>query len=163
MRIPPLAIGVLAVIALSNSHAQAQPAAACPRTTASGRILGKPFPASEDWYGSETLAVMLPPQGVWRGMGSAHRDRDKLFWWSFGFTPGSGSKPKVTGRKLDDTSTVANISRVTNAYAESLGGWTMLVAVEFPSAGCWEIAGEYVGQKLTFVVEVVADDVRDGT
>jgi hypothetical protein len=163
MKTPPLVIVLLAGFALSTSQAQAQLAAACPRTTASGEILGKPFPASEHWYGSETLAVMLPPNGMWRGMGSAHHYRDKLFWWSFGFTPGSESKLKVTGRKLDDTSAAANISRVTSAYASSLGGWTMLVAVEFPNAGCWEIAGEYLGQKLTFVVEVVADDVRHDT
>ena len=34
----------------------------------------------------------------------------------------------------------------------------MLVAVELPVAGCWEITGEYLGQKLSFVVEVRADD-----
>jgi hypothetical protein len=162
MKIAPLAIIVLAVIAPSNSNAEAQPSAACLRTAASGRILGKPFPPSENWYGSETLAVMLPPQGIWRG-GTAYHYRGKLFWWSFGFAPGSESNLKVTGRKLDGSSTEANISTVTNAYAESLGGWTMLVAVEFPSAGCWEIAGEYLGQKLTFVIEVVADDVRHDT
>jgi hypothetical protein len=32
----------------------------------------------------------------------------------------------------------------------------MLVAVEFPSAGCWEITGEYLGQKLSFVVEAAS-------
>jgi hypothetical protein len=39
-----------------------------------------------------------------------------------------------------------------------LGGWTMLVMVEFPSAGCWKITGEYLGQVLDFVVEVQADE-----
>jgi hypothetical protein len=30
----------------------------------------------------------------------------------------------------------------------------MLVAVEFPSIGCWEISGEYKGQRLSFIVDV---------
>jgi hypothetical protein len=34
----------------------------------------------------------------------------------------------------------------------------MLVMVEFPSAGCWKITGEYLGQVLDFVVEVQADE-----
>jgi hypothetical protein len=29
----------------------------------------------------------------------------------------------------------------------------MLMLVEFPSAGCWELTGEFRGQQLSFVVE----------
>jgi hypothetical protein len=39
----------------------------------------------------------------------------------------------------------------------------MLVAVEFPSSGCWEITGEYLGQKLGFVVEVSAAAAQSST
>ena len=127
---------------------------ACLTTVPSGSILGEPFPASETWYGSETLAVMLPVDGVWRGMGPKHNYRDKLFWWSYGFSPGPESNLVVKGRRLDGESPAADISRTTNAHSSSLGGWTMLVAVEFPTAGCWEITGEYLGQKLAFIVAV---------
>ena len=34
-------------------------------------------------------------------------------------------------------------------------GWTMLTGIDFPSPGCWEITGEYLGQILTFVVRTV--------
>jgi hypothetical protein len=34
------------------------------------------------------------------------------------------------------------------------GGWAMLVMVEFPAIGCWELTGEYKGQTLSFVVQV---------
>lgn len=34
-------------------------------------------------------------------------------------------------------------------------GWLMLTGIDFPSTGCWEISGEYLGQSLTFVVETV--------
>jgi hypothetical protein len=126
----------------------------CLTTTPAGQIFGKPFPSSDRWYGSESLAVMLPQDGIWRGMGPEHHYRDKLFWWSYGFKPGGESNFKVSARNLSDSSLAAEISAPTNAHAPSLGGWTMLVAVEFPTAGCWEITGDYLGQRLSFVVEV---------
>ncbi len=138
--------------------AQAADGAACPRTLGTSDMLGKPFPSSARWYGSETLAVILRPDGIWRGMGPSHNFRDKLFWWSQGFKPGLESNLKVTGKRLDANSPPADISDATNAKAESLGGWAMLVGVEFPSAGCWQITGNYFGQELSFVVEVRADD-----
>jgi hypothetical protein len=39
-----------------------------------------------------------------------------------------------------------------------LNKWRMLVGVDFPDPGCWEITGEYLGQTLTFVVETVSGD-----
>lgn len=132
----------------------AQTDGTCARTPPSGQIFSKPYPASDNWYGTEALAVILPPDGIWRGMGPAHHYRNKLFWWSYGFKPGSESKMKVTGRRLDGNSPPANVSNVSSAYSPSLGGWTMLVAVEFPGPGCWEIAGQYLGQELKFVVEI---------
>jgi hypothetical protein len=156
----PRLLVLLAVAVYQISCAQAGESAACPKTVASGDIFGKHFPSSERWYGSETLAVLLPPGSNWRGMGPEHNYRDKLFWWSLGFKPGTESELRVTGRRLDGDSPAVDVSRTTNAYAASLGGWTMLVGVEFPSAGCWEIVGDYLGQRLSFVVEVVADDER---
>lgn len=133
---------------------RAEEAGACLVTLPSGVALGEPFPASENWYGSESLAVILPPGGVWMGMGGERRYRNKLFWWSHGYRPGGESNMMVRGRRLDGDSPPADISPTTNAHSPSLGGWAMLVAVEFPSAGCWEITGEYLGQKLSFVVSV---------
>jgi hypothetical protein len=34
----------------------------------------------------------------------------------------------------------------------------MLVGIDFPSLGCWQIAAEYLGQSLTFVVKTVDDE-----
>ena len=111
---------------------------------------------SESWFGSDTLAVMLPPEGVWRGMGPEYHYRNKLFWWSAGFKPGSESNMKVTGRRLDGKSAPANVSTTSSACSPSLGGWAMLVAVEFPGPGYWENAGRYLGQELKFMVEIPA-------
>ena len=159
MQLPGFSGLVLAVALLAVSPTLAQEISHCPKTLPSGDIFGKPFPSSDSWYGAETLAVMLRPDGIWRGMGPQHRFRDKLFWWSLGFKPGMESNLEVTARRLDASSSPADVSPPTNAHAPDLGGWTMLVAVEFPTAGCWEITGRYLGQALSFVVEVRADEV----
>jgi hypothetical protein len=93
-------------------------------------------------------------------MGPERNYRDKLFLWSYGFKPGQESQLSVSGRKVADSRAVANISNATNAHASDLGGWTMLVAVEFPEPGCWELTATYLGQTLKFIVEVVADPPR---
>lgn len=142
---------IVLALAATSAHAES-----CTPTPPSGEVLGKPFPASDRWYGTEALAVMLPPKGIWRGMGPTYHYRDKLFWWSSGYEPFRESELKVTGRRLDGKASPANITTVSGAYSPSLGGWAMLVAVEFPAPGCWEIAGRYLGQDLRFVVEVVA-------
>jgi hypothetical protein len=157
MKLRALMVTSTVVATALTSRANAEPDNACLTTAPSGSILGEPFPVSERWYGSEALAVMLPPDGVWRGMGPKHRYRDKLFWWSYGFSPGSESHLVVRGRRLDGESPAADISKTTNAHSPSLGGWTMLVGVEFPSDGCWEITGEYLGQRLSFVVAVASE------
>ena len=135
---------------MSKAHS----AEACPRTLATTPLSASPFPSSDAWYGSEKLAVVLPKDGLWRGMGPEKNYRDKLFWWSRGFKPGSESELTVSARRLDADSSPATISKPSNASSKSLGGWTMLVMVEFPSAGCWEITGKYLGHELTAVVEV---------
>jgi hypothetical protein len=149
-------------ILFAPSASQAANGGACPRTLGSRDLLGKPFPSSALWYGSEALAVILRPDGIWRGMGPSFNYRDKLFWWSHGFQPGLESNLKVIGKRLDADAPPANISSTTNAKAESLGGWAMLVGVEFPSAGCWQITGSYLGQELSFVVEVRANVPASG-
>jgi hypothetical protein len=154
MKTYALLIGSVFAVSGLASPASAEEANACLATMPSGATLGEPFPASENWYGSETLAVQLPPNGIWRGMGSANRYRDKLFWWSYNIQPGAETGLTVQGRRLDSDAPPADVSRTTNARWPGSGGWTMLVAVEFPSSGCWEITGEYLGQKLAFIVSV---------
>src|SRR5262245_56413915 len=93
---------------------QALPAE-CPRTLASGTSLGKPFPESENWFGSEALAVILPADGIWWGMGPQYHYRNKLFWWSTGFRPGMESNLIVKGKRLDGKSPPADITTASSA------------------------------------------------
>lgn len=158
MRHQLCAMLLAALAALATlSPASAAPRPDCPVTIPTAGLLGKPFPSSDHWYGSETLAVMLRPEGIWRGMGSQYRYRDKLFWWSHGFKPGLESNLRVSAKRVDGESPPAWVSRTTNAGSGDDSWWAMLVLVEFPSAGCWEITGDYLGQRLSFVVDVRAD------
>jgi len=111
------------------------------------------FPTAVNWYGTDALAVLTSSDGSWLGLGPEYDYREKLWWYSADFQPGMESQMTVTGRRLDGDSPPARISRTTNAQGMEGGGWSMLMLVEFPSAGCWELTGEFQGQRLTFVVE----------
>lgn len=127
----------------------------CPVSAGSDRTLGPPFPESENWYGSEALAVILPNDGIWGVTGPTARIAVKLFIWSVGFEPGMESNLAVKIENLNRQPNDALVKGVTNAKAESLGGWTMLAGLDFPSSGCWRITAAYLGQSLSFVVETV--------
>ena len=138
-----------------SDHALAENGGNCPVTLGTDEFLGPPFPESENWCGSEGRAVMVPGNRAWGTTGPNALIAVKLFWWSAGFKPGMESNLKVYIRNLDGKPNDAVVSDPTNAHAESLGGWTMLTGIDFPSAGCWEISGAYLGQALTFVIETV--------
>lgn len=153
-----VALGLITFLLLGisqSAQASADRDLDCPITFGSPRLLGPPFPKSENWYGSEALAVMVPGEDAWRTTKPGARLAVRLFWWSAGFEPGMESNLKISVRNISGKATDAVVSVPTNAYAESLGGWTMLTGIDFPSAGCWEIRGEYRGQSLTFVVETI--------
>jgi hypothetical protein len=130
----------------------------CAVTLAAERPFARPSlsSASRFWYGSEGLAVLLKTGGKWRGMGPTRSYRDKLFWWRQGYDGSREPTPKlvVRGRRLDGEAPFLMTTCTTGANHADFGGWAMLVALEFPAAGCWEITGEYGPQKVTFIVEV---------
>ena len=100
--------------------------------------------------------MRLSTSGAWHGMGPKHAYRDKLFWWRQGYSGRTEPRPElaVTGRRLDGAAPPAKVSGATNARHADFGGWAMLVMVEFPTDGCWELTGEYKGQTLSFVTKV---------
>jgi hypothetical protein len=148
------ALGWIILLGLPAAGPGDEPPSSCPTTVAPSHSFAEPSPSSERrfWYGSEALAVLLNRSGTWQGTG-----RDKLFWWRQGYIGATEQRPEliVSGRRLDGQAPPANVSRATNAYHKDFGGWAMLVMVEFPASGCWEVAGEYKGQTVSFVVRVV--------
>jgi hypothetical protein len=59
----------------------------------------------------------------------------------------------VTGRRLDAPAPTVTSSPATNGFEPSMGAF-MLVGLEPPTGGCWELTGHYRGQSLGFVVLV---------
>jgi hypothetical protein len=133
----------------------------CPITVPSSSPVAVPGNTGPAWYGSEALAVQLPVNGQWRGLGAAHHYRNKTWFWRRGYDAASEARPDLTvaGVKVGDDSSAQqlHVGRATNAMGAS---WQqMLVLVEFPSAGCWQVTATYtyagITQDLTFVVQVV--------
>lgn len=155
-------LSVLLLLLLAPPAAFAQ----CPVTLPSSSIVSPPNEtpmASHAWYGSEALAVRLPVDGRWQGMGPANRYRDKLWFWRRGYTAAAETEPRlaIDAENLDDSSAErVHIDQATNAFGP---GWArMLTALEFPRAGCWRVQVAYVHldirQELAFVVDVGSSD-----
>jgi hypothetical protein len=108
------------------------------------------------WLGTDKLWTALPRAGaVWgwgpRGAGSPDLTT-KIFWGSvdFDYRKREDYSLKVTGRRLDGDAPPLVVDRVTNALFVPHAA--MLTGVYVPAPGCWEITGEYKGEKLSFVV-----------
>jgi hypothetical protein len=113
-------------------------------------------PSGEFWYGTAGLWSTVLGDGTWRQLPHGETGyRQKLFWWRQGYNGESDPRPKltVTGRRLDGTAPPLIASRATSAYHASFD-WAMLVGVDIPTAGCWEITGQLDHHQLSFIVWV---------
>lgn len=168
-----------ALVAFSSivmcSMAAAQSDHACPVTTSEDPLAGAAIPG---WYGTESLAVRFSDKAmIWPTTKPEALIAGRLEWRSSGFRPGSESNLKLLIENLQGRPVTARISGAQNAYMPSVqpGGtltdseadalkremlvsldrWRMLTGVDFPEPGCWRISADYLGQKLTFVIESV--------
>jgi hypothetical protein len=100
------------------------------------------------WYGSDGLWTWLEADGT-------ARRADKSFWWRKGYDWRTETSPSllVTGRRLDAAAPAVRSSDATNGFREDIGAF-MLIGLDFPAGGCWEVTGHYRGQRLRFVVRV---------
>lgn len=124
-----------------------------------------PYPAKPPggrsfWFGTEKLWTGLPLDGAWPGLRHYSPTtlgyRQKIFWWRAGYYWLAGPNPKLTvkGRRLDGPAQPFVIPHATNGYREQDVKSFMLVGADIPTHGCWEITGQFKGDKLTFVVWV---------
>jgi hypothetical protein len=108
------------------------------------------------WLGTQTLWTSLRKSGeVWGWLPRADGHPDltaKIFWGSvdFDYHKKEDYDLKVTGRRLDGDAPPLVVDKVTNALF--IPRAVMLTGVYLPAPGCWEITGDYKGQKLSFVV-----------
>ena len=119
------------------------------------------LPEDSFWFGNEKLWTSLLMDGTWNGLPhykpSDPAFRNTLFWWHEGYDWRTDNPPNlsVTGRRLDAPAPPLATDEHANA------GWTsdqnhafMLAGIFIPTPGCWQITGDYKGDRLTFVVLV---------
>src|ERR1041385_7696488 len=108
------------------------------------------------WLGTEKLWTALARSGEvwgWAPRGPGHpKLTAKIFWGSvdFDYHRKEDYDLKVTGRRLDGDAPPLVVDKVTNALFVPRA--VLLTGVFIPTPGCWEITGDYKGQRLSFVV-----------
>lgn len=110
------------------------------------------------WYGTPALWTQLDARGTWDALPYQRGTyTQKVFWWRNGYDWKTDTSPTllVSGVRIDAPAPPLLVSSATNAFASDIGS-AMLVGVEIPAAGCWEITGRYKAAALSFVVRVVA-------
>jgi hypothetical protein len=135
--------------------AVAQPAADCRPTPLPDPpfVPPDPYPATPPaydraWYGNERLWTWLRADGTWPMAHQAGAYFDKSFWWA----PGGG-RLRVTAVRLDAPAPPVEISRANPSSRYDLGDF-LLVGLELPARGCWEITGHHGAERVSFVVRV---------
>ena len=108
------------------------------------------------FYGSDSLWTTLPSSGVWDTLPQSEKGfTQKIYWWSEDFDISVEFKPSltITALLLDDKNAAPQtISSSAATTGSDPSGAFMLVGMEFPTEGCWQITGAYKETKLTFNV-----------
>jgi hypothetical protein len=133
----------------------------CPVTTAENVSFKAPEPYSPTapweglfWYGSEGLWTALHTNGVWSGLPDNPTGyTQKIVWWREGYIWNQEPEPSlvVTGKRVDGEAPPFRVADANGVYADDMGS-AMMMGVDFPTLGCWEITGQYEDSELTFVV-----------
>jgi hypothetical protein len=122
-----------------------------------------PYPVTPDansfWFGTNALWTALPLDGTWKNL-PHYTPSDPTFrqitvWWRQGYDPNTEPQPNltVTGTRLDSPASPLLADAATNGWVQPDQPF-MLVGVNLPTLGCWQITSTYRGQQLTFVVQV---------
>jgi hypothetical protein len=148
---------------IPEQHAAAMVPISCSPTKPAARFVPPPdYPAplqppapDKSWYGSARLWVMLDKNGeAWVRLPQASDGTltQKTFWWSADFDVNKEPEPAISvqGRQLDGTAHFLIGGPGTNAQADF--GSAMLVGIDIPGSGCWEVTGAYRGAMLSYVV-----------
>ena len=152
-------IAVVACAVLSSASAADEAPVTCPVTQPLAAFIPPaPHEAREEgrfWYGNKALWTSLDDDGIWKGVATATGVRNKLWWWRVGWEPQQDAPYEgivVTANRLDGAAPSAHSSGASNGLLAT--GWAMLVILELPTRGCWQVTGNYGGDTLSFVVWV---------
>jgi hypothetical protein len=123
-----------------------------------------PYPAKAPrgafWYGTSQLWTILGDKGTWSGLPhytpADPTFRQKLFFWRQGYDWDEEPRPRlvITGRRLDGPAPPLMSDPATGSYREEDWKSFLVVGINLPTLGCWEIKGRYENAELTFVVWV---------
>jgi len=112
-------------------------------------------PDGSAWYGSKNLWTLMDIDGeVWTALPASKLGlTQKTFWWREGYNVQREPRPEifVTGERLDGPGRFG-FGPGTNAFW-GLGS-AMLVGIEIPEPGCWEVTARYYAESLSYVVWV---------
>jgi len=116
------------------------------------------------WFliGTEKLWTEIGESMVWQWTphtpGHEQDLTAKIFWLSEDYNWRTEPIPKirVTGKRLDGPAPPLMLPQgpATNVIGDDSGRGAMLTGVWVPTPGCWEITGDYEGDKLSFNVWV---------
>ena len=134
----------------------------CPLTKPDGSFTPPPesgtdwdVEANVAWYGTRELWTLLDRDGeVWTGLPRSELGLgQKTFWWRQGYRVDAEPQPEiyVLGERLDGPGRFA-FGPGTNAFW-GLGS-AMLVGIDVPEGGCWELTARYYTKRLSYVVWV---------
>jgi hypothetical protein len=162
-RLPVLLILLVSVPERTSVEQRARPPANCATTRADDSNFVPPPPYApvapfrgRFWYGTEALWAMPSADGLWHGLVTPQGIGNKVFWWSREWDWRHDMKPEltVTARRLDADAPSVRVSPATNAHNAADIHHAMLVGLNIPMPGCWELTGEYKGHTLSYVVWV---------
>jgi len=140
-----------------------EPPKSCPITKPPAHPFVPPYPAEvypgNFWFGSEKLWINLPADGTWKGLPHYRPTdtafRQKLLWWHKGFDGRNDLEPtlKVSGKRLDSTAPIFKVEESANTYGGPDSRF-LVVGIDIPTLGCWEIKGVFGAAELSFVIWV---------
>jgi len=132
------------------------------------------MPAHLFWIGTNELwtEIREPMVWYWAPHQPGHEQEvqpltAKIFWYRVGYDWRVEPLPKltITGRRIDGPAPPLMVmprsrpngapAQATNVILDDSGRGAMLTGIYVPTPGCWEITGDYEGDKLSFVVWVV--------
>ncbi|MGH8236105.1 MAG: hypothetical protein ACREXP_03680 [Steroidobacteraceae bacterium] len=166
MRIAAIFVASLALVALMQAGAaevwKTPVPDTCPVTRSAPETRFTPPPPHEAakpgdpmfWFGSDALYVFLTADGRWRGITSPTGTRNKSFWYrkDAKWLNEYPYQLKVTAKRIDADGPMIAFPRVTNAImGEEVA---MLLMLELPERGCWQVTGNYKGDYLAWVTWV---------
>lgn len=112
-------------------------------------------PSGTFWYGTDSLWTLLGSNGTWHGRGASDCNGycTKLTYWSAHFDWRSESQPKltVTAHRLHQEAPLIVASAASAVFVNGPMPAAMMVTIDIPAPGCWEITAKYRDQKLSFV------------